>query len=184
MWEKILSEICTFLYESISCVKILTLASFSLFISSPYRFEHKEQIRPSCGLADQKESYHVSPRKGAMDSRWPTTPETFRDVAEKSMIPEAHKLSLRILSMLERRGCKHLKPGTLEKAHTLWEEDSRCCLRVINYLPMTIDELKDNTQPGNRHWRAAPHTGKYESFLCCILVISVYTNLCSLLTPL
>ena len=98
-----------------------------------------------------------------MDSRWPTTPETFRDVAEKSMIPEAHKLSLRILSMLERRGCKHLKPGTLEKAHTLWEEDSRCCLRVINYTPMTIDELKDNTQPGNRHWRAAPHTGKYES---------------------
>lgn len=78
-------------------------------------FEHKEQIRPSCGLADQKESLHVSPRKDAMTNRWPTTPATFRDVAEKSLIPEAHKLSLHILSMLERRGCKHLKPGTLAR---------------------------------------------------------------------
>ena len=64
--------------------------------------------------------------------RWPTTPDTFQDAALQ-MIPVAHQLSMRIMSMLERRGCKHLKPGTLEAAHSLWKDDSRSCLRVLNY---------------------------------------------------
>ena len=67
--EKIMSTIYYTCEHILCCTfQILKLAYFSLFISS-HRFEHKEQIRPSCGLADQKESYHVSPRKGAMDSR-------------------------------------------------------------------------------------------------------------------
>jgi len=64
--------------------------------------------------------------------RWPTTPDTFQEAALR-MIPVAHQLSMRIMSMLERRGCKHLKPGTLEAAHSLWKDDSRSCLRVLNY---------------------------------------------------
>ena len=121
-------------------------------------YEYKEQIRPSCGLADQKESYHISPRAGAMDQRWPTVPSSLRGVAEHSMIPEAHNLSLRIMTMLERRGCKHLEPGTLKKAHTLWGEDSRCCLRLLHYPPMSINDRNVKQVPGNVHWRAAPHT--------------------------
>ena len=121
-------------------------------------YEYKEQIRPCCGLPDQKESYHISPRTGAMDFRWPTTPSSLREVAKESMIPEAHKLSLRIMSMLERRGCKHLEPGTLEKAHSLWETGSRCCLRLLHYPPMSINDRNTKQVPGNVHWRAAPHT--------------------------
>ena len=137
-----------------------------LWILGEYRFEHVSLVDISCVrciavLILKLKLFHI-----LLSVRWPTTPETFRDVAENSMIPEAHKLSIHIMSMLERRGCKHLKPGTLAKAHTLWEEDSRCCLRVINYPPMTIDELKDNTRPGNCHWRAAPHT----DFSCLTLL--------------
>eukprot|EP00984_Skeletonema_dohrnii_P033064 scaffold28510_cov93-Skeletonema_dohrnii-CCMP3373.AAC.2 len=51
-------------------------------------YEYKEQIRPCCGLPDQKESYHISPRSGAMDFRWPTTPSSLREVAKESMIPQ------------------------------------------------------------------------------------------------
>eukprot|EP00985_Skeletonema_marinoi_P035129 scaffold45710_cov204-Skeletonema_marinoi.AAC.1 len=102
-----------------------------------------------------------------MDFRWPTTPSSLREVAKESMIPEAHKLCLRIMSMLERRGCKHLEPWTLEKAHSLWETDSsRCCLRLLHYPPMPINDRNTKQVPGNVHWRAAPHT----DFTCLSLL--------------
>jgi len=137
---------------------------FDRALNSGYEF--KEQIRPSSGRPDQKESYHISPRAGAMDDRWPTKPATLRGFAETTMIPEAHQLSMRILSSLERRGCTHLEPGTLEQAITLWGEHSRSCLRILRYPPMTIEENEEMQVPGNVHWRAAPHT----DFSCLTLL--------------
>ena len=34
-------------------------------------FEFKSQVRPSTGLADQKESMQITAHQGSMDNRWP-----------------------------------------------------------------------------------------------------------------
>ena len=52
-------------------------------------FEHFAQIRPSTGVADQKESFQVTARKGVMDGRWPSS--AFRGTAQELM-EAAHKL--------------------------------------------------------------------------------------------
>lgn len=51
-------------------------------------FEHFAQVRPSTGVADQKESFQVTARKGVMEGRWPTS---LRGTAEELM-EAAHKL--------------------------------------------------------------------------------------------
>lgn len=52
-------------------------------------FEHFAQIRPSTGVADQKESFQVTARKGVMDGCWPS--DAFRGTAEE-LTEAAHKL--------------------------------------------------------------------------------------------
>ena len=52
-------------------------------------FEHFAQVRPSTGVADQKESFQVTARKGVMDGRWPSN--DFRGTA-LDLMNAAHKL--------------------------------------------------------------------------------------------
>jgi len=100
---------------------------FAKHLNSGYEF--MSQVRPSTGLADQKESLQITARAGAMQGRWPTTPENFEDGA-KSFSTAAHALGQRILSLLETRACPHLPQGTLARAHTLWAEDGQCTVRM------------------------------------------------------
>lgn len=79
-------------------------------------YEYMSQVRPSTGTADQKESLQMTFREGAMDGRWPSKPENFREVAE-GLATKCQELAGRLMDLLERRACPNLKPGTLSKSH-------------------------------------------------------------------
>ena len=63
-------------------------------------YEFFSQVRPSTGLADQKESLQITARAGAMDGRWPRTPPSFERDA-RDLLAQAHGLGRRVLSLLE-----------------------------------------------------------------------------------
>lgn len=132
-----------------------TQSPFDRALNSGY--EHYSQVRPSTGTTDQKESIQITARQGCMDGRWPSFPNSFKYVAS-TMTKEAHELACRIMTLLEHKACAHLKPGTLAKAHNLWNNDGQCTLRLLHYPPMRADELEKLTRPGNVHWRAGAHT--------------------------
>ena len=52
-------------------------------------FEYYAQVRPSTGVADQKESLQVTARQGVMDGRWPSN--EFRGMAQE-LLTATHKL--------------------------------------------------------------------------------------------
>jgi isopenicillin N synthase-like dioxygenase len=52
-------------------------------------FEYFKQIRPSTGVADQKESFQVTARRNVMEDRWPSA--AFRGTAEQ-LTKAAHTL--------------------------------------------------------------------------------------------
>lgn len=90
------------------------MSPFSREMNSGY--EYMTQVRPSTGTADQKESLQITAREGVMDGRWPSVPSNFRPVAE-SLIAEGHKLTNRLLNLMEPKACPNLEPGTLAKSH-------------------------------------------------------------------
>lgn len=65
-------------------------------------YEWKSQVRPSTGLADQKESLQITARSGSMDGRWPN--ENLR-TKTMALLEAAHALAGRILSLLESKVC-------------------------------------------------------------------------------
>jgi len=119
-------------------------------------YEYMTQVRPSTGAPDQKESLNITARIGAMERRWPVLPKMagidFEEVVRR-FNRDAHALGTRILSLLEPLACPHLEAGTLAAAHTLWQEDGQCTLRMLHYPPVAdVDALPPN------YWRAGPHT--------------------------
>jgi len=123
-------------------------------------YEYMAQIRPSTGTPDQKESIQITARAGCMDGRWPQEPASFQEFAKKFM-EKSHALAACILSMLEKRACPKLKPGTLAAGHNLWSVDGQCTLRMLHYPP--IDE--PDKMPEN-YWRAGAHTD-----WCCVTLL-------------
>jgi len=120
-------------------------------------YEYMAQVRPATGTADQKESLQITARQACMDGRWPSTPSQFKTTT-KSMMEKAHELACKIVSLLEAKACPHLEPGTLAKAHTLWNHDGQCTLRLLHYPPIDETSIDELMKPGNVHWRAGPHT--------------------------
>lgn len=116
-------------------------------------FEHFAQVRPSTGVADQKESIQITARKGVMDGRWPSP--DFRDKAE-ALMNASNKLAGEILTLLEPRAVPHNEPGTIAKSHTLWAEDGQCTLRMLHYPAMEPETTAKLLESG--YWRAGPHT--------------------------
>jgi isopenicillin N synthase-like dioxygenase/tRNA(Arg) A34 adenosine deaminase TadA len=116
-------------------------------------FEHFSQVRPSTGVADQKESLQVTARQGCMDRRWPSP-----DFKAKSdgLMDAAHSLACRLLDLLEPNATPQLSPGTLSGSHQLWSEDGQCTLRFLHYPAMDADATKRLLEDG--YWRAGPHT--------------------------
>ena len=125
--------------------------------STPFNsgFEHKKQIRPATGLADQKESFHITARKGCMDGRWPTESGEFK-MRMTALMEAAEILSARILNSLEQEALPNIEARTLSKSHNLWGEDGQCCLRLLHYPAIPDDELTVLRE--TRHWRCGAHT--------------------------
>lgn len=116
-------------------------------------FEYFAQVRPSTGVADQKESLQVTARQGSMTGRWPS--ESFKKTAE-DFLQAANELAGRLLDLLEPKATPQVEPGTLAKSHTLWGDDGQCTLRFLHYPPLDNDVTAKLLKEG--YWRAGPHT--------------------------
>jgi len=116
-------------------------------------FEHFAQVRPSTGVADQKESLQITARQGCMDNRWPS-PE-YKKKAE-ALMNAAHALAGRLLNFLEPLATPQVVPGTLANSHTLWSDDGQCTLRFLHYPSLDAGTTAKLLQDG--YWRAGPHT--------------------------
>lgn len=111
-------------------------------------------VRPSTGVADQKESLQVTARQGVMDGRWPS--EDFKEKAN-ALMNAAHELAGKILDLLEPMAVPHNEPGTISKSHTLWADDGQCTLRFLHYPALPEGSTEKLLREG--YWRAGPHTG-------------------------
>jgi len=118
-------------------------------------YEYFSQVRPSTGVADQKESLQITARSGCMDGRWPNHPGHF-ETTSKSLLCAAHGLANRLLALLEPLATPHLQPGTLAKSHKLWTDQGQCTLRYLHYPAMAAETTAKLLQGG--YWRAGPHT--------------------------
>jgi isopenicillin N synthase-like dioxygenase len=126
---------------------------FAAPLNSGYEF--MSQVRPSTGLADQKESLQITARTGCMDGQWPAgvdfQPKT------SALMEAAQEVAGRILSYLEPKAIPDMKePGTLAKSHTLWADDGQCTLRLLHYPPVPEDDIVKLCEAG--YWRAGAHT--------------------------
>eukprot|EP00980_Cylindrotheca_fusiformis_P024288 scaffold11714_cov153-Cylindrotheca_fusiformis.AAC.2 len=139
-------------FSTLSQTEKASQSPFDRSMNSGY--EYMAQAPPSTGTADQKESLQVTARQGTMDNRWPTVPPNFRSTTEH-MLKLVHELACTILSLLEAKACPHLEPGTLAKAHHLWNHDGQCTLRLVHYPP--LNHLSPDKIPDG-YWRAGPHT--------------------------
>lgn len=128
------------------------LSPFEASLNSGY--EYMSQVRPSTGLADQKESLQITARKGSMDDRWPDY--IFKSKVS-SLMNAAHDLANRILDLLEPYAVPHVpEKHTLSNSHTLWAEDGQCTLRLLHYPPAPKDDIVKLREAG--FWRAGAHT--------------------------
>jgi isopenicillin N synthase-like dioxygenase len=118
-------------------------------------FEHYAQVRPSTGVADQKESLQVTAREGAMDARWPSP---HFESAAKQLLEASHALANRLLELLQPLAVPQVQPGTLSKSHTLWSPEGQCTLRFLHYPAQDPETTSKLLQEG--YWRAGPHTGE------------------------
>ena len=128
-------------------------------------YEYMTQIRPSTGVADQKESLQITARTGCMEGRWPSKPSHMESDA-RTLMQASLELGQRLLTLLEPRACPHLSPGTLASAHTLWTDDSQCTLRLIHYPPTEPPLTGPHATSGPTQWRAGPHTD-----WCCVTLL-------------
>lgn len=138
----------------------LSEAFFALPESSKARYHLKEgqnagwefmtQVRPSTRTADQKESYQITlPR---MEGLWPdqvTLAEFQRVMLDFEY--QTWQLGMRVLSCFaDRLGFPR---AFFTQAHDRTSQDYQSTLRLLHYLPLTAEELKDASL-----WRAGAHT--------------------------
>jgi isopenicillin N synthase-like dioxygenase/tRNA(Arg) A34 adenosine deaminase TadA len=117
-------------------------------------FESFSQVRPSTGVADQKESLQITARTGCMEGRWPN-PDF--ETCSQTLAKAAHGLANRLLTLLEPMATPHLQSGTLANAHTLWSDQGQCTLRFLHYPPLPSPESTAKLLEQG-YWRAGPHT--------------------------
>jgi isopenicillin N synthase-like dioxygenase/tRNA(Arg) A34 adenosine deaminase TadA len=120
-------------------------------------FEYFSQVRPSTGVADQKESLQITARTGCMNGRWPSNPPDFTN-SSQTLMTAAHGLANRLLTLLEPLATPHLPPGTLADAHTLWSDQGQCTLRFLHYPPIITSPEATAKLLKEGYWRAGPHT--------------------------
>lgn len=113
-------------------------------------WEYKQQVRPSTGTADQKESYQVTlPRMGAL---WPTGEELAGFKATMLAFERANwALGMKVLACFGAR--LGFAPDFFTVAHDPTTPEYQSTLRLIHYLGMEDAKPEDF-----RHWRAGAHT--------------------------
>jgi isopenicillin N synthase-like dioxygenase len=112
-------------------------------------WEFKAQVRPSTGLADQKESYQITlPR---MTGLWPSESDLPAFTREmQKMEHDAWKLGMKVLSCFASK--LGFEDDFFTHAHDRDSEEYQSTLRLLHYLPMK-DVASDQT-----YWRAGAHT--------------------------
>lgn len=121
-------------------------------------YEFMTQKPPSTNVVDLKETFQVTAREGCMDGLWPKEQQQlpgFQDVI-MNMIDNSHALACRVLSLLERRACPHVKRDTLPNAHHIWGEDGQCTLRLLHYPPTTTTTVDVKKLMNQQHNRIIP----------------------------
>lgn len=113
-------------------------------------WEFMEQVRPSTGTADQKESFQIT--LPHMDNLWPlqtVVPEFQRTVLEFEY--KAWQLGMQILSCFaDKLGFER---DFFHHAHDRSSEEFQSTLRLLHYLP-----LQGNEEAPEGIWRAGAHT--------------------------
>lgn len=113
-------------------------------------WECKEQIRPSTGTADQKESFQITlPR---MTGLWPDT-EILPDFKNVLLTFERMNwfIAMKVLTCLaERLG---FAPSVFTKGHDPLAPDYQSTLRLLHYFPLEVSKSADV-----KFWRAGAHT--------------------------
>ena len=113
-------------------------------------WEYREQVRPSTGTADNKESYQVTlPR---MTGLWPTGDELAGFKATMLLFERANwELGMRVLSCFAMK--LGFAPDFFTECHDPLSPEYQSTLRLIHYLPMS--DAKPDDFKG---WRAGAHT--------------------------
>ncbi len=114
-------------------------------------WEFKSQKRPSTGTYDHKETFQVTISRMERYDLWPSEDELagFRSTLE-SFEAANHALAMRILSSFARK--LGLTSDFFTERHDPTSPEYQSTLRILHYLPMSVDDL----QPGE--WRAGAHT--------------------------
>ncbi|WP_249976238.1 isopenicillin N synthase family dioxygenase [Vreelandella olivaria] len=113
-------------------------------------WEFKSQVRPSTQTADQKESFQIT--LPCMEGLWPdqvTLAEFQRVVLDFEY--QAWLLGMKVLSCFAEK--LDFPSDFFTQAHDRAAEDYQSTLRLLHYLPLSSDALKDASL-----WRAGAHT--------------------------
>ncbi|WVQ86194.1 hypothetical protein IAT38_008362 [Cryptococcus sp. DSM 104549] len=120
---------------------------------TPHKFktntgwEFRAQVRPSTGVADEKESLWLQYR--GRDAEWPSAglPSDWKSKHVK-FINECHNIAMRILRLFAID--LGFPEDHFDKAHELDSPESLSSLRLLHYLPS--EDAKEG------YWRAGSHT--------------------------
>ena len=114
-------------------------------------WEFKSQKRPSTGTYDHKETFQVTISRMDRHDLWPSEEELagFRNALE-SFEAANHALAMRILSSFARK--LGFDDDFFAERHDRTSPEYQSTLRILHYLPMSVDDLR----PGE--WRAGAHT--------------------------
>eukprot|EP01041_Mallomonas_annulata_P006724 gene6724-13621_t len=122
-------------------------------------FEFFQQVRPSTGLPDQKESFQITTANMDSGDLWPVAAgltEDFR-VTLEDFARKSHDVAQRLLSCFAV--ALDLPADHFEKSHVLTSADSQSTLRLLHYPSVTPQDtgLSDDSQT-TRVFRAGAHT--------------------------
>lgn len=112
-------------------------------------WEFKQQVRPSTGTADQKESYQIT--RPHMEGIWPDqAPLANFQQDMLNFESQAWQLGMNILSCFaDKLGFER---DFFRQVHQPNSEQYQSTLRLLHYLPMA------QLPQGEEHWRAGAHT--------------------------
>ena len=137
------------LSEQFFALPMETKQNFSLKEGLNAGWEFKQQVRPSTGTADQKESYQIT--LPHMSDLWPSNAQV--EEFESHLLSFEHQawqLGMKILSCFaDKLGFER---DFFTKAHQRESENYLSTLRMLHYLPM-----KEVPETGS-FWRAGAHT--------------------------
>ncbi len=125
-------------------------SQYPLKATSNTGWEYSEQVRPSTGRADRKESYQIT--ASAMTGMWPTKTELPNFKTEMLAFEQAcWRLGMRVLSSFARK--LGFDSDFFTQAHNPHADDYKSTLRLLHYFG-----LGEGYDGEAGEWRAGAHT--------------------------